>query len=332
MTGVLGTGLLLAVFVDGWAHFNRPGMESFFTPWHAALYAGLGLTGTWIALLVWRRRHDRTLWQAIPPGYGLAVVGIAVFAAGGVLDMLWHEVLGIEVAVDALVSPTHLLLGAGGLLILGTGVRSRPAGSASAPWRAPAVLSLVLMTALVAFFQLYTSAFAATTPTMGFTPIPEGAPGHEEAQLPVVAGLAGYLVTTAVLMLPLVYALATSARAPRGIVAAVVAPVAWLSVGVVGFPAVAVGGAVGATVAAVGADLALARVTEGALRRRLPWVAAAVTAALWAGQLTGMAVVDALRWPVSLWLGAVVLSAGMASALALLARGPRALAGPVEAA
>ena len=43
MTVGLGTWLVLGVFVDGWAHFNRPGLETFFTPWYAVLYSGAAL-------------------------------------------------------------------------------------------------------------------------------------------------------------------------------------------------------------------------------------------------------------------------------------------------
>jgi len=39
---------------------------------------------------------------------------------------------------------------------------------------------------------------------------------------------------------------------------------------------------------------------------------------LWTGQLMAFAVTDSIRWPVSLWLGAVVLSAAVAAGLALL--------------
>ena len=71
--------------------------------------------------------------QAIPPGYRGTAVGVVLFAVAGGLDLLWHEILGIEVSLDALVSPTHLLLGFSLFLILGTGVRSaRAAGRVTA--------------------------------------------------------------------------------------------------------------------------------------------------------------------------------------------------------
>ena len=41
VTELLGLWLLLTVFLDGWAHINLPSLETFFTPWHAALYLGM---------------------------------------------------------------------------------------------------------------------------------------------------------------------------------------------------------------------------------------------------------------------------------------------------
>ena len=65
-------------------------------------------------------------------------------------------------------------------------------------------------------------------------------------------------------------------------------------------------------------DLLLTRVPDTWLGRRLPAVTGGIAALLWTGQLVAFAVTDAIRWPVSLWLGAVVLSAAVAAGLALL--------------
>ena len=330
VTGVLGIWLLGAVFVDGWAHFNRPGMESFFTPWHAALYSGLGAVAAWVTVVVLRgRRPNAPLRAAIPAGYRGTFVGIGLFSLGGLLDLAWHEVFGIEVALDALISPTHLLLGLGGLLVLGTGVRSEGADRGGAQtWRAPAVLSMVLMTALVAFFLLYTSAFSTAAPVQEFSPTPEGSPGHEEAEQPVVTAMASYLVTTVLLVVPLAHMLLTGRRFPTLGVTAVVGPVAWLSVGVVDLPAAQVAGALGATLGALLADLLLARVRPDSARRAAPWVVATIAALVWAGQLAGFAVQEGIGWPPSLWTGILVLAAGTAAAVTAVARpAARTLAG-----
>ena len=50
ITVVAGAWVVLGVFVDGWAHFNRPGLETFFTPWHALLYSGAAALFGWLLL------------------------------------------------------------------------------------------------------------------------------------------------------------------------------------------------------------------------------------------------------------------------------------------
>jgi hypothetical protein len=79
-------------------------------------------------------------------------------------------------------------------------------------------------------------------------------------------------------------------------------------------PLVPVAGAVGATAGAIVADFLLARA-----RTVLPIIAGGVPVLVWAGQLAGLAVADALRWPVSLWAGAVVLAGFTGAAVSLLA-------------
>jgi hypothetical protein len=56
VTELLGLWLLLAVFLDGWAHLHLPGLETFFTPWHAALYSGMLATAAWTGAVIWRNR------------------------------------------------------------------------------------------------------------------------------------------------------------------------------------------------------------------------------------------------------------------------------------
>ena len=177
VTELLGLWLVLAVFLDGWAHINLPSLETFFTPWHAALYSGMLATAAWTAVVIWRNRTPgQPLLRTVPPGYRGTAVGVVLFAIAGGLDLLWHELLGIEVSLDALVSPTHLLLGFSLFLILGTAVRSaRAAGHCSRPrrnlaWTPAALFAVVLMTGLGAFFLIYVSAFVRPGPTAVFTP------------------------------------------------------------------------------------------------------------------------------------------------------------------
>lgn len=332
ITQLLSVWLLLAIYLDGWAHLHLPGLETFFTPWHAALYSGLVATAAWMAIVIWRnRQRGQPLTGAIPAGYQSTVIGLVLFAAAGVLDLAWHELLGIEVSLDALVSPTHLLLGLSLFLILGTGIRSARAasGSKAFEWTPPALLALALMTGLGAFFLIYCSAFVRTPPAVPYLQTPIGSPGHTQVELPPALGMASYLVTTALIIAPFLYSFSGAPRPPRGIATILVAVVAWLPLGMSGLRPAAVAGAAGATVVAVVADVLLARRAGPWLKRRLPAVAALLAALIWTGQMAGIALASGIKWPVSMWLGAVVLSAGLAAALAVLSSwNPKGVPGP----
>lgn len=151
--------LMVGLSLDGWAHNTRPGLESFFTPWHAAFYTGFVATAAWVLRSITRRQTADTSWQAaVPPGYGLAVGGLVIFAASGLGDLAWHQAFGIEQDINALFSPTHLGLFVGAILVITSPLRSQwadPDVSATAGLRRilPAVLSLALAGSLAAFIN-----------------------------------------------------------------------------------------------------------------------------------------------------------------------------------
>lgn len=98
-------------FVDAWAHNHIPRLETFFTPWHAVLYSGLFVTAAAIFTPVVMNHRRGAAWRdAIPKGYDLTILGVFLMFVGGVGDMFWHILFGIEQNVDAIFSPTHLLL------------------------------------------------------------------------------------------------------------------------------------------------------------------------------------------------------------------------------
>jgi hypothetical protein len=110
VTIVLGLWLIGGVFADGFAHNNlRDTLEGFFSPWHAILYSGFTATALWIAWLVaGQARAGLRGLNALPIGYEWGALGVIVFGLGGVGDLIWHSVFGIEVGTSALLSPTHL--------------------------------------------------------------------------------------------------------------------------------------------------------------------------------------------------------------------------------
>ena len=158
---LLSTWWIGGIFLDGWAHNHIPQLETFFTPWHAALYSGFLVVALFLFVTVGRKHAQGYSWEhTMPRGYELSLLGVVVFAVGGVLDLLWHLLFGIERSTAALLSPTHLMLALGAMLAV--------SGPLRAAWQRPvthrqqtlfellpALLSLAYVLALFTFFTQY---------------------------------------------------------------------------------------------------------------------------------------------------------------------------------
>jgi hypothetical protein len=203
-TALLSGWFVGGLFLDGWAHRHVPELESFFTPWHAVFYSGfLAVAGFLMATLA--RNHAKGYpWRyAMPHGYELAVLGVLIFMVGGVGDMIWHEVFGIESDVEALLSPTHLVLATGLTLIISApfraGWRRHVDQTDSAPgWVAllPQLLSLMFVWLVWSFFTQYAHPLVDTWAAAGYRP-----PGsHGLAMLRISLGMAGFLLQTGLMM------------------------------------------------------------------------------------------------------------------------------------
>src|SRR5947208_1458323 len=139
------TGFLLlwqiGAHVDAWYHTHYGfQIESFVTWPHALLYGSWAGTGLVLVLaLAGRARRGLPRNQWIPPGYGVALLGVALFGLGGVVDFIWHALFGFEVRLEILLSPAHLwLLATAGLVEIGVlraavVYRGRPAGGGFRP-------------------------------------------------------------------------------------------------------------------------------------------------------------------------------------------------------
>lgn len=312
VTVLAGLWLIAGLFSDGWAHHNVPELEGFFTPWHGVLYSGLVVSAAWF---FWLGRGGGRRWYLdVPAGYGWGVVGLGVFAVGGVADMLWHLVLGVEAGIDALLSPSHLVLLSGGLLVLTSALRSRWAAGDTGSL--VAMTSVTLVAALAAFFLLYVNEFVRSAPTTSFVALPEGHPRHTESELPAAAGVAGFLVTTALLAVPLAWTWSLG-PARRGLLTMLISTVAWLSAAVVDFEAPTVAGAAGATFGALVGELIIPLLESrfAGTRLRVPLLTAVAVCAVWSGHLTTLALTAGLAWPAELWFGVIVLSSLAAAAL-----------------
>ena len=151
LMAVLAIWFVGGLFVDGWAHTHNKVDQSFFTPWHALLYAGWTANASvlFVTALVGRSRGQS--WRtALPPGYFLSLLGALGFGLGGLGDMAWHEVFGIERGIEALLSPTHLMLAVSmGLLASGP---FRAALRCRLKSQLPALISLALTLSVITFF------------------------------------------------------------------------------------------------------------------------------------------------------------------------------------
>ncbi len=212
---LFGLWMIIGLFLDGWAHDNQK-PESFFTPWHGVLYSGFGAAALFAIERSLRHRQPGRPWrEAVPIGHGLTLAALSMFAVGAFGDLVWHEVLGIEVGVEALLSPTHLLLLASGLVALSAPIRSAwsstaDGGDPSMREFLPVALSSALLTALLAFFLLYLSPFSNDAAGTAFTRF-QGQihehPSTDVAELQQLLGVASILMTSVVLAAPIAFLL-----------------------------------------------------------------------------------------------------------------------------
>ncbi len=289
---VFGTWMITGLFLDGWAHeVNKP--ETFFSPWHAVLYSGFGAAVLWF---MWHDRRSSLTNIQVGGLDGVTTVGLVLFVVGAVGDGIWHEIFGIEVDLEALLSPTHLLLLIGGFLMVTAPLRaawndtSEVAPTWSRFW--PQALSLTLAVALISFFTMYVSAFEAPA---GVHAVAD-AGLNEEMQ---VQDLLGVLVTN-LLLIGAVLHVSRRWRTPRGTFTMLFGGVAFAVTGLEAFDALYL--VVPALLAGAVADALSGRVPRLVLGGVVP-------AVLWAGYFAAVEVFDGLTWTPELWLGAIVLCA-----------------------
>ena len=124
LVGICGLWLAAGFLLDSWAHLHIA-IETFFTPYHAIFYSAM-VAGALILAYVARRNFALgfTGFDTLPAAYQAALWGVPVFFAGGIGDLIWHTFFGVEDRVEAVTSPTHLILGAGVLLVISGPIRS----------------------------------------------------------------------------------------------------------------------------------------------------------------------------------------------------------------
>ena len=329
ITILLGLWLMIGLFVDGWAHNNLSQLETFFTPWHALFYTGFMANAAWLAWLVYREwRAGRIGIAAIPRGYHLGLLGVFIFGVGGVGDMLWHIIFGIEKNISALLSPTHLLLFLGGSLILSSpfaaawGAADPAEDAPSFKAFLPALGSLTLMMCFASFMNMYLWAFIRNMHTAAFedrymTRFPD-------AIEPIMAfsqsaGLEGILITNVILLAPVLLMLRRW-HPPFGSVTFMFTLNAILMCALTAFRFT--------TPIAIALGVGLA--TDALIRTLKPWrsgaayraVATGVPLLLWSLYFIQGLLDGGLAWPLELTAGITVMAALSGLALSLLMAPP----------
>ncbi len=313
---VFGTWMITGLFLDGWAHeAEKP--ETFFSPWHGILYSGFAAALVWGA---WDGYRSRSANRPPAEFDRLMTVGLVVFITGAVGDGLWHEIFGIEVDLEALVSPSHLALFFGGFLMVSAPIRlararrdasGDPGSTRAVPWPdfVATGVTLMLATALIGFFTQYLSPFEGVGGSRN--------PNDFVRELQEIHGLASVLVFNALFTAALLFALRRW-RPPVGFGTLLYGAVALGMSGLEGFELVEL--ALPPLVAGAVVDVLIARGWPPS------FVVASGSLVLWCGFFAVAELSYGLVWSVEFWSGAIVLACASSLLLAALVPPPKPVA------
>lgn len=324
LAGLGGVWMVLGLFIDGWAHRNdKP--ETFFTPWHAVLYSGFLASVLWMLAVIRRGQADgRSFRQAVPEGYGVRMIGLAIFATGAMGDLLWHSIFGVEVNLEALLSPSHLLLLVGGLtMAVGPIASTNLRAPLEATWSSvgSAIGSIVFITSVLLFFLMYESPFTDlffTVEEMADARSEGGGWLRYELQSHAIASV---LITTLVVGSALIYLIRTF-PVPRGaFVVVLTVPVVLVS----GLDAFELGlRTLGFLLAAIIAELVWPKVVASQRVVVLAGFVASIFMAAWFVMFGVIWQTESLGWEVEFWAGVSILSGILIGLLTLVACKPPA--------
>jgi hypothetical protein len=305
---VLSVWFTLGLFLDAYAHANIPDLETFFTPWHAVFYSGFAVTAGWVLWTIWGQvKQGRRGKAAVPVGYGMTAVALPVFAVSGGVDLMWHELIGIETTTNIFFSPSHLGLITSMVVILTSPLRAAWArvGAGERPSLGavlPAVLTLAFATSLVLLFLTYGNAMTAGAGNVVESLSTKQGPGISRTAASVV-------ITNVVLLAPLLL-LARRWQLPRGAATLVFGVSALISTVLSGFRNLDLCAAVLA--AGVLVDVLAAALAPSGSRRTAFWLFGALAGLItWATYvLASAAFVGRLPAVTEFWTG-IPLVAGL---------------------
>jgi hypothetical protein len=315
VTGYCGAILGLGLVVEGWGTLNLPATSTFLSPWHVLLGVGFVATALWLGT----RHQLRRAWSlaAIPPGYGLGLVGVALALLALAGDAAWHAASGPVVGMVRIMAPFRLLLLLGTGLLVTSGYRAAWAGPSRArglSLRAfgPILLPLIVATTLGCFAFQYANPYVAwKRPVFGQFPL-----GTPEWTAVAISSLFTILATNLLLLAPVLLTLRRW-QPPFGAVTILFGAAGLLSSALTEMALV---GVVGAAVAGgLTADLVIRRWPPGPEHPgHLRLVAMATPVAYWLSYFMVMAVAYRQSWPTSMVVGGLSLAVLSGYVLAVL--------------
>lgn len=202
---LLSALMILGLYIDGWSHMHLH-LETYFSWWHAIFYTGFVVITLFVGLTIFQgTRKGIPLTQTLPKGYGSTILGLLVYILGGMGDMVWHTLFGLERSIEALVSPTHLLIFVGlGLTVSGpfraAWQRSDDEDHSLTLWsHLPCLLSLTLLWSVLTFVTLIMHPFVGAHAGLRSWTIwaAYGPVTLENAQ---IGGISGIVVQTGIFM------------------------------------------------------------------------------------------------------------------------------------
>ncbi len=304
---------LAGLWIDGWAHFHGRVDDSFFTPWHLVFYSAFGLCAAFLIInLFLNVRKGFSFTRALPKGYWLSLIGVTIFALGGVGDMIWHTLFGIEDGTEALLSPTHIMLAIGMALVFTGPVRAAwnraqsTDASGQRGWGAlaPMIICITLVLSLIWFFTSYANPIA----------LPLAARGAFRGPSDTLQdfGVTGILMTMAI-MSSIIVLLAWRWKLPFGAFTLLLtASTALLTVLIDSYWFIP-----GALITGVITDIFYARFKPSPERLGALALFAFITPALYmAAYFITVQVIAGVIWSIHVWTGAIFLS-GIIGLLAL---------------
>lgn len=322
ITSLLATTLVTGLFLDGWNHINlqNGALGSFWTIWHALLYAGFNATAFWV---VTRNPHLYTKGAKPAPymhpilglrlRYPLAIFGLGLAAIGLFGDIAWHTAFGEESGVARVIAPFHLFLFAGAAGLASASLRSGWYAPQFYPRESsfrtifPPLLSLTLVTCVAAFMFQWLDGFLDWTPSLVIGRLPLDLANDPRIRGTVeFAGAARVLMTNLILLGGVLLGLRRW-HLPFGSITFLFVGVSFAMSALSSFD-------LGATVfaALVGglvADFIIDRYwpdPQHALGYRV--MAGATPLALWTTYFLILQLVYGIVWPFDLWLGTTCLA------------------------